>query len=236
MDEIAEIAAPFYSNDLRGGEGHMEVGKLIYNVVHAKAHMTLSVKPFGCMPSSGVSDGVQSLVQTRFPGSIYCAVETSGDGATNFYSRVQMYMFKARIAAEQELVETYASCGVTEDEVRAFLAKNPKYASPLHVPPHVGACTAANLVREVAPLIRQTRAERAAARTRGALERMGSMLRAAPDKARAVAAWAQDDATRERLSADVALVRELAQGGARDAFAPLLRKLGAGGLVPDAKA
>jgi hypothetical protein len=116
------------------------------------------------------------------------------------------------------------------------LAKNPKYASPLHVPPHVGACTAANLVREVAPLIRQTRAERAAARTRGALERMGSMLRAAPDKARAVAAWAQDDATRERLSADVALVRELAQGGARDAFAPLLRKLGAGGLVPDAKA
>ena len=236
MDEIAEIAAPFYSNDLRGGEGHMEVGKLIYNVVHAKAHMTLSVKPFGCMPSSGVSDGVQSLVQTRFPGSIYCAVETSGDGATNFYSRVQMYMFKARIAAEQELVETYASCGVTEDEVRAFLAKNPKYASPLHVPPHVGACTAANLVREVAPLIRQTRAERAAARTRGALERVGSMLRAAPDKARAIAAWAQDDATRERLSADVALVRELAQGGARDAFAPLLRKLGAGGLVPDAKA
>jgi predicted nucleotide-binding protein (sugar kinase/HSP70/actin superfamily) len=58
--------------------------------------MTVSVKPFGCMPSSGVSDGVQSLITARFPGTIYCAVETSGDGATNFYSRVQMYMFKAR--------------------------------------------------------------------------------------------------------------------------------------------
>src|SRR5690606_21408948 len=60
MDQVAEVADGYYSNDLRGGEGHMEVGKLIMNVVKNKAHMTLSVKPFGCMPSSGVSDGVQS--------------------------------------------------------------------------------------------------------------------------------------------------------------------------------
>ncbi|MGH7283351.1 MAG: 2-hydroxyglutaryl-CoA dehydratase, partial [Polyangiaceae bacterium] len=60
MKAIAEISHEYYNNDLRGGEGHMEVGKLIMNVLHAKAHMTLSVKPFGCMPSAGVSDGVQS--------------------------------------------------------------------------------------------------------------------------------------------------------------------------------
>ncbi len=62
MDEIAETAHKYYDNNVRGGEGHMEVGKFILNVLHNKAHMTLSVKPFGCMPSSGVSDGVQSLI------------------------------------------------------------------------------------------------------------------------------------------------------------------------------
>ena len=34
-------AHEFYDNNLRGGEGHMEVGKLIQNVAHSKAHMTL---------------------------------------------------------------------------------------------------------------------------------------------------------------------------------------------------
>ena len=68
MDDIAEISHEYYNNDLRGGEGHMEVGKLIMNVVDSKAHMTLSVKPFGCMPSAGVSDGVQSAITEKFPG------------------------------------------------------------------------------------------------------------------------------------------------------------------------
>ncbi|MFW5920499.1 MAG: 2-hydroxyglutaryl-CoA dehydratase, partial [Polyangiales bacterium] len=53
MDEIARVGHSFYNNELRGGEGHMEVAKLITNVAHQKTHMTLSVKPFGCMPSSG---------------------------------------------------------------------------------------------------------------------------------------------------------------------------------------
>ena len=37
MDDVAEAAAPFYNNHLRGGEGHMEVGKLILNVAKTKA-------------------------------------------------------------------------------------------------------------------------------------------------------------------------------------------------------
>ncbi len=32
MDDIAAISHEYYNNDLRGGEGHMEVGKLIMNV------------------------------------------------------------------------------------------------------------------------------------------------------------------------------------------------------------
>src|SRR3954462_13641048 len=75
MDTVAQAAAPFYNNHLRGGEGHMEGGKLIPNIAKAKATMPLSVKPFGCMPSAGVSDGVQSIITEKYPQGIYCAIE-----------------------------------------------------------------------------------------------------------------------------------------------------------------
>ncbi len=152
MDEIARIAARHYHNDLRGGEGHMEVGKLILNVVESKATMTLSVKPFGCMPSSGVSDGVQSLITELYPSAIYCAVETSGDGAVNFQSRVQMYLFKARRAAQEELDRALEEGGLTLADVRAFLQSHPQLQRASSVAPHAAGSThtAADLVRDVA--------------------------------------------------------------------------------------
>ena len=64
--------------------------------------MTLSVKPFGCMPSSGVSDGVQSIITEKLPAGHLLPIETNGDGAVNVYSRVQMMLFKARLAAKAE--------------------------------------------------------------------------------------------------------------------------------------
>jgi len=138
----------------------MEVGKVIINVVDSKCHMTLSVKPFGCMPSAGVSDGVQSAITEKFPGTIFCAVETSGDGRVNFYSRVQMYLFKAKQAAIAEYEKALETHGVTREQVRAFLQANPRYASPLHKAPHQYAGNCADLVAEIAPLITKTRAER----------------------------------------------------------------------------
>ncbi|MCZ7686996.1 MAG: hypothetical protein M5U28_52940 [Sandaracinaceae bacterium] len=152
MDEVARAGHSHYNQELRGGEGHMEVAKLILNVVHQKTHMTLSVKPFGCMPSSGVSDGVQSVVTERYPDAIFCAVETSGDGAVNFYSRVQMFLFKARQRALAEYEETLARYGVTEEQVRAFVAGT-RYAHPFYKAPHTVAGTGADLVHHVAPLI-----------------------------------------------------------------------------------
>ncbi len=160
MDEVADVAAPFYNNDLRGGEGHMEVGKLILNVVKSKATMTLSVKPFGCMPSSSVSDGVQSLITERYPGTIYCAVETSGDGAVNFQSRVQMYLFKARQAAVEDFERALEKTGMTVEKLRAFLKANPKYAAGLHKSPHFAGSTPADLVHEVAEVVDLTPAQR----------------------------------------------------------------------------
>lgn len=167
MDYIARISHEYYNNDLRGGEGHMEVGKLIMNVTKQKAHMTLSVKPFGCMPSAGVSDGVQSAITEKFPGTIFCPVETSGDGRVNFYSRVQMYLFKAKQAAAAELDRVLAENGVTKEQVQAFLEANPKFGNALHKAPHAAAGTGADLVAEVAPYITKTRWERFGAALRG---------------------------------------------------------------------
>ncbi len=161
MDEVARVAAPYYDNELRGGEGHMEVGKLILNVVHQKATMTLSVKPFGCMPSASVSDGVQSLIVEKFPGSIYCAVETSGDGAVNFYSRVQMYLFKAKQAAQAEAEKALSAAGLSMADVEAFLAAHPKYASGLFRADHVGGATVTDLIHAVAYARSTTRLQRA---------------------------------------------------------------------------
>ena len=121
MDTVAEAAAPFYNNHLRGGEGHMEVGKLILNIAKAKATMTLSVKPFGCMPSAGVSDGVQSIITEKYPQGIFCPIETNGDGAVNVYSRVQMMLFKARLAARAEYQAELEKNGLTVAELRAYL-------------------------------------------------------------------------------------------------------------------
>ncbi|MGA3119177.1 MAG: 2-hydroxyglutaryl-CoA dehydratase [Polyangiaceae bacterium] len=160
MDDIAKISHDYYNNDLRGGEGHMEVGKLIMNTIHSKSHMTLSVKPFGCMPSAGVSDGVQSAIAERYPGSIFCPVETSGDGRVNFYSRVQMYLFKAKQVAIAEYDRALQTHGLTREQVKTFLEASPRFASPLYRAPHAYAGSAADLVAAIAPYITKTRAQR----------------------------------------------------------------------------
>jgi predicted nucleotide-binding protein (sugar kinase/HSP70/actin superfamily) len=156
MDVVADEAKAHYNNYLRGGEGHMEVGKLILNVTHKKATMTLSVKPFGCMPSSGVSDGVQTIITEKYPQAIYLPIETSGDGAVNVQSRVQMMLFKARLAAQAEVEETCKQHGLTLDEVREYIARSPRFAHTLHrAPHHERGCTTANLVEEVAPRMKK---------------------------------------------------------------------------------
>jgi predicted nucleotide-binding protein (sugar kinase/HSP70/actin superfamily) len=172
MDEVAKVGHSFYNNELRGGEGHMEVAKLVLNVAKQKATMTLSVKPFGCMPSSGVSDGVQTVITELHPDAIYCPVETSGDGAVNFYSRVQMYMFKARERARKEHQDALDKYGITEEQAREFL-KGSRYAKTFYKAPHVVAGTSADLIHEIGPLVGKGRlgrakvhASRAATRTK----------------------------------------------------------------------
>jgi predicted nucleotide-binding protein (sugar kinase/HSP70/actin superfamily) len=211
MFQIAAVSDKYYNNDLRGGEGHMEVGKLIMNVLFAKAHMTLSVKPFGCMPSAGVSDGVQSALTEKLPGAIFCPVETSGDGRVNFYSRVQMYLFKAKQAAAAELERACGEHGVTMAEVRAFVRANPRFASSLHKPPHKYAGAAADLVAEVAPFITSSRSARWRAWLEGVAKSSSDVVRTSPSNL--VAAFknvvAAAPSVGARVKEDVTLYREL---------------------------
>ncbi len=149
MQEIADVSHAFYDNNLRGGEGHMEIGKLIQNVAYSKVNMTLSVKPFGCMPSSSVSDGIQSFITELYPQGIFLPIETNGDGAVNVYSRVQMQLFKAKQQAQKEVDKALVDVGMTIEEVRKYLDKHPSMMSPFHRSPHMAGCTAADLVYEV---------------------------------------------------------------------------------------
>ncbi|MCL2722974.1 MAG: 2-hydroxyglutaryl-CoA dehydratase [Polyangiaceae bacterium] len=211
MDEIARTSHDSYNTDLRGGEGHMEVGKLISNVVHKKAHMTLSVKPFGCMPSSGVSDGVQSAIIEKYPGTIFCPVETSGDGRVNFYSRVQMYLFKAKQVALSEYEGVLAEHRVTKEEVSAVLASNARLRSPLYKARHRYAGSAADMVAAAAPYIRRSRTERLCDHVIGFVEGSTKAAQKAPD---AIVNFSRSVLKRapvmaERMREDLTLYREM---------------------------
>ena len=136
-----------------------------------------------------------------------------------------MFMFKARIAAERRLARAYQETGLTAEEVRAFLDKNPKYASPLHHAPHKVAGSAANLVYEVAPLIKQTALERAQNRGRKALTDARDLLTQAPGTAVRLAKAAADLQLHDRLRQDYALVKNLLQGKVKERFGPLVERL-----------
>jgi predicted nucleotide-binding protein (sugar kinase/HSP70/actin superfamily) len=150
MQELARLAQPYYHRFARGGEGHLEVAKNIYYTVHKKAHMVLSLKPFGCMPSSQ-SDGVQSAVMNHFKDMIYLPIETSGEGEINAHSRVQMALGEAKAKAKTEFQEALAATGKRIEDIRAYIADHAELRRPFyHVPHRAGVTgTAANFVLHV---------------------------------------------------------------------------------------
>jgi predicted nucleotide-binding protein (sugar kinase/HSP70/actin superfamily) len=159
MEAIAAAAREHYNLNVVGGEGHMEVGKFVLAARLRKAALVISVKPFGCMPSSGVSDGVQSYVTERHPQTLFLPIETSGDGAVNVYSRVQMMLFKAREQARREVAQAEAETGLTAAQAQALAQKLPWLACALCPPPHSyrASTTAANLIYAAARLRRLAR-------------------------------------------------------------------------------
>lgn len=134
MDEMERLAHEFYHSRSEGGEGHLEVAKNIYYTVKGLAHMVLSLKPFGCMPSTQ-SDGAQSAVINHFKDMIYLPIETSGEGEINAHSRVQMALGEAKAKAKREFAELLDSMEYDLDDLRAYQRSTPEVNRPLyHVP------------------------------------------------------------------------------------------------------
>jgi predicted nucleotide-binding protein (sugar kinase/HSP70/actin superfamily) len=152
--ELQRMAHPFYNSRAAGGEGHLEVAKNIYYSNKDLAHMVLSLKPFGCMPSTQ-SDGAQSAVVNLYKDMIYLPIETSGEGEINAHSRVQMALGEAKVKCKQEFARVLEETGLTVEQVREYVAAHPEMESGLyHVPHHKGIIgTAANFVKHVAELM-----------------------------------------------------------------------------------
>lgn len=149
MLQIADYAKDHYHTELSGGEGHMEVGKVIAAFKHQKAHLVLSIKPFGCMPSSGVSDGVQSLITKKYPSVNFIAIETSGDGEANVYSRIQMALFKARQMAQSEYTKALEDTNFDRETLKQNFDKNKQKHSALFYAKPTVAGSAANIAYAV---------------------------------------------------------------------------------------
>jgi predicted CoA-substrate-specific enzyme activase len=150
QQKLADYAADYYNTYIGGGEGHLEIGKNVMVNKEKHAHMVLSLKPFGCMPST-MSDGVQSRVVADYKDAIYIPIETSGDGEISAKSRVQMKLYEAKMRARQEFAEALKAHDVTLDQVSDYVAKHPRYTNPMRkLPQHHGIGTAANLVAALA--------------------------------------------------------------------------------------
>jgi predicted nucleotide-binding protein (sugar kinase/HSP70/actin superfamily) len=149
--ELQRLGHPFYNSRAGGGEGHLEVAKNIYYSNKDLAHLVLSLKPFGCMPSTQ-SDGAQSAVVANYKDMIYLPVETSGEGEINAHSRVQMALGEAKSKAKKEFAAALEHTGLTLDQCRAWVEAHPESKRPMYHVPHTKGVvgTAANFVHHIA--------------------------------------------------------------------------------------
>jgi predicted nucleotide-binding protein (sugar kinase/HSP70/actin superfamily) len=113
--------------------------------------MVLSLKPFGCMPSTQ-SDGAQAAVVSHHRDMIYLPVETSGEGEINAHSRVQMALGEAKAKAKREFQQCLERTGLTLAQCQAYVAEHPELKRPMYRVPRVKGVVgeAANLVLHIA--------------------------------------------------------------------------------------
>jgi len=129
IGELAALSAPYYHPLTRGGEGFLEVAKSIHYTQQHKCHMVLSLKPFGCMPSTQ-SDGVMATVTSRYDDMLFASIETTGDGDINAFSRVQMVLSDAKRKAKKEFQGALESTGKRLEDIRAYVADRPELRRP----------------------------------------------------------------------------------------------------------
>jgi predicted nucleotide-binding protein (sugar kinase/HSP70/actin superfamily) len=113
LDHLADLAQEYYHAEIFGGEGNLEVAEAIHYADSIDGF--ISSKPFGCMPSSGVSDGVQAKIMSMHPQLNFLSIETSGDNEVNILSRVSMLLFKAKQKVHAEEKARSGATSATPD-------------------------------------------------------------------------------------------------------------------------
>ncbi len=145
MTQLARYAEDYYNTRIDGGEAHMEIAKTVQAIKSAKAHMVISVKPFGCMPSTQ-SDGVQVKVAADYPDSLFVSVETSGDSEVHVKSRVQMVLFEAKARAREEFASVTSYLGLDEAALGDFSTRKQDMPAAMTQLPNREISTAANFL------------------------------------------------------------------------------------------
>jgi predicted nucleotide-binding protein (sugar kinase/HSP70/actin superfamily) len=155
QSELSDLASPWYDPLTRGGEGHLEVAKSLYYSRKRLCHLQLSVKPFGCMPSTQ-SDGVMAAVCAQNPDLLFLPIETSAEGEVHALSRVQMALGDARRKVRAEVQRIQEQSGITLEQVRDYVAHHRDLRRPFYPWPSVPgvAGTAAKVVSHAAALMR----------------------------------------------------------------------------------
>ena len=154
MSELQRLGDPYYNIRIEGGEGYMEIAKNIFYHQNHLCHMVLSIKPFGCMPST-VSDAVQVKVLEKYKDMIFLPIETSGEGEINAHSRVQMSLADGRFKAKEEFDTILEKTGKSINEFNSFVDAHPELKNPFYKIPHQKGIigTAANFMLHVNELM-----------------------------------------------------------------------------------
>jgi predicted nucleotide-binding protein (sugar kinase/HSP70/actin superfamily) len=169
QEELRRLAEPFFHFELRGGEGHMLVGKALHAHHHKTAHMICELSPYGCMPNT-MSIGSMANVIGKVPDLLYAPIEVKGDAEVHALSRCQMILTEAKKRAQAELDEALAATALTPERIRDWEAAHPEVRRATYLVPHRGCCgAAANYVRHLAEDrgVRPARRTARAARTEG---------------------------------------------------------------------
>jgi predicted nucleotide-binding protein (sugar kinase/HSP70/actin superfamily) len=148
--ELKNLADPFYHYELRGGEGHLLIGKALYTYHHKKAHMVCELSPYSCMPNT-MSVGAMANVLGKYPDLLYAPIEIKGDAEIHALSRCQMILTEAKKRAQRDFDAVLQKTGLTVDAIRHYEARHPELRRASYRVPHVGyAGTAANYVAHLA--------------------------------------------------------------------------------------
>lgn len=150
QEELKRLAEPFYHFELRGGEGHMLIGKALHTYHHKKAHMTCELSPYSCMPNT-MSIGSMANVLGKYPDLLYAPIEVKGDSEVHALSRCQMILTEAKRRAKADFQKALETTGLTIENIRKYEERHPELRRATYRVPHRGyPGSAANYVMHLA--------------------------------------------------------------------------------------